>query len=269
MLKVVLLFLVVSLGVADRIKIGFMPYLSAQTIHDRYTPLADHLSWVLDRPVRIVVARNHAHQAELFKKGAIDVAFLGGNPYVRIVEAVGPQPILARFAFGGAPHFRSVIIVREDSPLTALEQLQNKRIALGDPHSTLSSEVPLDLLYQAGLEADDLASITHLSNHENILYGVLFGAFEAGAVAEEIFMENRHRGLRALSYSEPLSTHLFIAHSSLEDADVRAIKERLLTLHQSPQGQRILRAIHPNLSGFVPGEDSDYDAHRAILKRLP
>jgi phosphonate transport system substrate-binding protein len=249
--------------------LGFMPYLNAEHLHQKYQPLADYLSRQLGRELVIRVAKDYAEHNTKTGQDLIDIAFLGGSPYVEVTARHGPKPLLARYEFAGKPHFRSVIFVARDSPLRRLEELRGKRVALGSKHSTLSSQVPVYQLLQAGVTLDDLSGHEHLRNHENVLLGVEYGDFDAGAVAEEVFEQYaKQGGIRALAYSQELSTHLFVTRKDLPQPLQQALQQALFRLGSAAEGKAVLQAIDPRLTGFVPVTDADYDPLRQILARV-
>lgn len=248
------------------LSLGFMPYLNAELLVEKYTPLASYLSGKLGREVKIQVAKNYADHIRATGEDELDISFLGGSPYVVISDQYGVKPLLARYEFNGKPTFRAVIFVFKDSPLKELSELAGKTMAFGSAKSTLSTQVPLYMLMQAGAGLDKLASYKHLRNHSNVVLGVEVGDFDAGAVAEEVFNEHANNPIRVLAYSPELSTHVFVARSNM-DADLKhQIAKALQGLKTEPGGKDILGAIGPTLTGFVPGQDSDYDLHRTILK---
>lgn len=269
-LVVVLIFAVLAFGgqKPESLKLGLIPYLSADVLLEKYAPLADYLQQTLGRKVEIVISSDHNTHIEAVGADAYCIAFMGGNPYVRAVARYGPRPLLARYEFNGEPFFRSAIIVAENSPLRSIEELKGKRFAFGSPDSTLSAQMPLYTLNQAGITLRDLDKYVYLKNHENVVYGVLYGDFDAGAVAEEVYQEWRKEGIRALTYSDALSTHLFIARSDMDETLAAQIREALFALNRTSGGRRILEGISPTLTGFVPVQDSDYDKHRAVLEVL-
>lgn len=255
---------------ATPLTLGFMPYLNAELLIEKYTPLAQYLTEKLGRPVQITVARNYAEHIRKTGDDEIDISFLGGSPYVVIGDEYGLKPLLARYEFDGVPTFRAVIFVARNSPLTALSELSGKRVAFGSAQSTLSTQVPVYMLMQAGVQLDALADYTHLRNHSNVILGVEFGDFDAGAVAEEVFKENLEQGkkIRALAYSPQLSTHVFVTRATMDEALCDQISRALLGLKDDPRGAAVLQAIAHNLTGFVPVADGDYDLHREILGQV-
>ncbi len=255
---------------AAPLTLGFMPYLNAEHLIEKYTPLAQYLGAALQRPVRITVAKDYAEHIRRTGEDRLDISFLGGSPYVVIGDRYRtPKPLLARYAFEGSPVFRSVVFAARDSPLQSLAELRGRRMAFGNINSTLSTQVPLYMLMQAGVGLDDLGASVHLRNHENVVLGVVFGDFDAGAVAEEVFEENQHQPIRLLAASPGLSTHVFVTRSDLPPSLQARIRQALLALDPADPPQRaVLQAISPKLTGFVPVQDADYDLHRAILSRV-
>lgn len=245
--------------------LGFMPYLSAEHLIEKYTPLADYLSDELGRPVRITVARDYQEHIRRTGEDGLDISFLGGSPYVVITNRYGPKPLLARYEFNGKTTFRSVILVEKNSPFQTLSDLAGRRFAFGNRNSTLSTQVPLYMLMRAGVRLENLSSYTHLRNHENVILGVRFGDFDAGAVTEEVFRENTDTTIRALAYSPALSTHVFVTRATM-DPDLRQrIARALMAVRDHPRGPEVLTAISETLTGFAPVKDSDYDLLRDIL----
>jgi len=248
--------------------LGFMPYLTASQLTEKYTPLADYLGEKVGIPVSLKIAKNYDEHLQQVGEDKIDIAFMGGSPYIKVVEKYGKKPLLARYEIRNKPTFHSLIVVAESSPLKDLKELAGKSMAFGDKNSTLSTQVPQYMLAQAGVTLDKLASYDFLNSHENVVYGVLFGDYEAGALAEEVFIEYKDKGIRALGTSPPISTHVFITSSKLPDSLVEKLRQILLNLKDDPKGKELLVAMGEEMTGFVPVVDSDYDKLRKILNSL-
>lgn len=248
--------------------LGFMPYMSPSKLVEKYTPLAEYLSKRLNTKVSIQIAKNYTEHLENVKKDKYDIAFLGGSPYIYLADNFNKKNLLVRYEFNDKPTFRSVVFVNKNSTFETIKDLDGKKIALGNKKSTLSSQVPMYMIMEAGIDIDK-TKFVFLNNHENVLLGVLFGEFEGGAIAEEIFLEHQKRGLKAVGYSDDLSTHVFTASDSLTKNDQKEIKKALLELKQN-KNMKVLKSISKNLTGFVEVQDSDYDLLRGILdKAIP
>ncbi|MEZ5673631.1 MAG: phosphate/phosphite/phosphonate ABC transporter substrate-binding protein [Thiotrichaceae bacterium] len=252
----------------ESLTLGFMPYLTASQLTSKYTPLADYLSEKLKIPVTLQIAKNYDEHIKNVGEDKIDIAFLGGSPYIKIVEKYGKKPLLVRYEIHGKPTFHGVIVVSQSSKLKDLKELIGKKVAFGDASSTLSAQVPRYMLAQAGVPLDKLSGHEFLNNHENVVYGVILGDYAAGALAEEVFIEYQKKGIRALATSPAISTHVFVANSQLPGALVDQIRQVLLDLKQDPQGQEVLAKMGREMTGFSPVKDEDYDTLREILKSL-
>lgn len=248
--------------------LGFMPYLTASQLTEKYTPLADYLSEKVGIPVSLKIAKNYDEHLQQVGEDKIDIAFMGGSTYINMVEKYGKKPLLVRYEILGKPTFHGFIVVAESSPLKDLKELVGKRMAFGDKNSTLSAQVPQYMLAKAGITLDKLASYDFLNSHENVVYGVLFGDYEAGALAEEVFIEYKDKGIRALGTSPAISTHVFITSSKLSTSLVDQLRQILLNLKDDPKGKEVLAAMGEEMTGFVPVVDSDYDKLREILNTL-
>jgi phosphonate transport system substrate-binding protein len=254
---------------SDSLTLGFLPYLTAGELMQKYTPLATYLGKEVGIPVTIKVTKDYVEHTQLAGEDKIDIAFLGGIVYVKVVEKYGKKRLLARYEMNGKPTFQGIIIVSKKSPLQNLSELTGKRVAFGDPNSTLSSIVPRYMLKKAGVTLDQLSGYEFLKNQQNVVFGVLFGEYAAGAVAQEVFDEYQARGLRALASSPDISTHVFIASKTLSADLVEKLQKALYNLKKQPNGKTILSAIGKDMTGFVPVKDSDYDLLRTILKETP
>jgi len=266
-------FLISLMGYSENIAskkkltLGFMPYLSSQQIIKKYQPLADYLSAELGQEVVIEIAKDYSTHLRATGEDKLDISFLGGSPYVVVVDKYGPKPLMARFEFNHRPHFRSVFYTSEDSDIKTLKDLKGKSVVFGSRRSTLSTQVPLYMLMQAGLTTDDF-DYEFLNNQENVYISVLLGGHDGGASAEEVFAENSNKGLRVIEYSPYLSTHVFVTRSDMDKDLQDKVQKALFKLSSLPEGDAVLKSISKTLTGFVEVQDSDYNLLRGILKEV-
>ncbi len=253
----------------DALTLTFLPYLTAGELIKKYTPLVKYLEKHIEIPITLQVSKDYQGHTQQVGEDKLDIAFLGGIPYIKMVAKYGQKRLLARYEMHGKPTFQSVIVVANNSPLKTLSELAGQRFAFGDPNSTLSTLVPSYMLKQAGITLEQLKDYEFLKNQPNVVLGVLFGDYAAGAVALEVFDEYKARGIRALAVSPAVSTHVFVASNSLSGELVKKLQTAFYQLKESPEGQAILSAIGKEMTGFVPVQDSDYDLLRTIFKETP
>jgi len=246
------------------------PYLPYAELIRRFSPLADYLEERVGRKVLVRVGRDYDEHERSIGNNQVDIAFMGPAAYVQMTQDYGPKPLLARLEIDGRPVFRGAVVTRVDSDIRKLGELRGRRFAFGDPLSTMSHLVPRFMLLQAGIGLEQLEDYKYLGSHNNVALGVLSGAFDAGAVKEEVFRQYQDRGLRLLAWSPPLAEHLFVARDGLPPKTMQALGAALLTLGdpQTEQGQRIMDGIKSGLTGMAPVQDSDYDNLRRIIQQV-
>ena len=247
--------------------LGIHPYLEADKLQQRFAPLSKYLARNLLHPVQVRVALDYQDHLRAAGEDRLDMAFLGPLTYVRMIEEYGHKPILAGLESGGAPCFHGHVVVREDSPVSSLEELRGRRFAFGDPHSTMGTLVPRDLLARAGIRPEHFASYRHLSGHENVALAVLSGTVDAGAVKAEVFEAYQERGLRALARTDCFPEYLFVGRANLDPGWIARLRELLLGLRQAGAVASVLVPIRKRATALIPVEDADYDPLRAILSR--
>jgi phosphonate transport system substrate-binding protein len=210
--------------------LGIHPYLPAEEIKQRFTPLMQYLALKLDRPVQLRVSKNYETHIENMGHNQYDIAYFGPASYVELTEKYGLYPLLARLAIDGIPYFHGYIVTRTESSIHELSELKGKRFAFGSPHSTMSYLIPRHMMKQAGVEIEDLAGHKFLGNHRNVALGVLLGRFDAGAVKEEVYLKFKDKGLRQIAGSPQIPEHLFVANKKLPQDQVALLRDCLLNL---------------------------------------
>ena len=252
----------------DALILAVHPYRAAEDLLNRFAPLARYLENRIDRPVQVVVSADYGIHIHHVGRGNVDIAYLGPASYVDLVQRYGSQNILARQSVNGSPTFTGKIVTRADSSVTSIRNLHGKRMAFGDPVSTMSHLVPRYMLLRAGVNDTDLAAHEFLENHDDVALGVLMGAFDAGALKESVAEKYRDQGLVILAETPRVSEHLFVAKSGLSPDMQDALREALLSLHETPGGAQILGRIKSGIDAFVPAVDDDYANLRMIIDTL-
>lgn len=245
--------------------LGVHPYLSPEIVVERFQPLANYLSLKLDMDVEVRVGRNYESHIQAIGRDNIDIAFLGPASYVRLVEDYGHKPILARLEANGRPSFKGHIIVRSDSTISSLSDLEQKYFAFGDKNSTMSRLVPQAMLEQHGVTLEKLSGYRFLKGHRNVAMAVLAGDADAGAIKEEVFQQFSDKGLRSLAVTPEISEHLFVTKADMDPALINQLREIMLEIRQQEQVELVLRPIKEKLTGLVPATDSDYDLLRELM----
>lgn len=272
-LRMLLCGVIVALGtrvMADDSALTFAvhPFKPPTQLIENFTPLANYLAQRLHRPVNLSISKTYADHIDRIGKNDVDFAYLGPASYVALSKRSGIKRLLARQVINGSSVFHGKIFVREDSAIRVLEDVRGKHFAFGDPESTMGTLVPTDMLLRVGIARENLASASNIDGHVNVVLAVLAGRFDAGAVKEDVFFEYEKRGLRAIATSPPISDHVLIASDRLDERTVTELRAALLELVDFPDGAKIMNAVTPGVTKFIPAKDQDYDTLREVLDNL-
>jgi phosphonate transport system substrate-binding protein len=244
----------------DQLTLWVHPYLPATELITKFSPLAAYLSKECGQPIKIKVSKSYESHIKKVGENLMDLAYMGPGPYVKMTHTYGRKPILAGLEVNGKPFFHGMIITRQKSTIKTLQDLQGKRFAFGDPHSTMSYLLPRSMLRQAGVDLGNLEKYEFLGSHNNVALAVLGGYYDAGGVKEGVFYKYQGRGLRMLAKSPAIAEHVFVASDRLPEATTNTLRQALLNL----KDKTILSSIKKSVTGMTLVKDEDYDTLRAI-----
>jgi phosphonate transport system substrate-binding protein len=231
-------------------------------------------------PLAAVVA-DDAAAVEALRANQADVAFLSSRPALKAEQLANSRLHLAevRPNYSGGYTYRSVFVVRKDSPLKsndapkeALEQLKGKTIAFTSPTSGSGFIFPVGDLVKQGLVPDRdrldqfFGQVTYGGDYSKALQAVLRGQAEVAAVSEyalkpPYITEAEAQQLRVL-YAIPGVP----AHGVAIDDDVPAptrdkLVAAMLKLNQT-QNNQLLKSLY-NSSELV---SVDHDKHLSPMR---
>jgi len=245
------------------------PYLAQSEIERRFAPLAAFIGRTLGVQVVVRVGGSYAEHIAAIGHDEVDLAFMGPASYVHMRDRYGSKPLLARFEVDHQPNLHGVIAVAKASPLRTLADLRGRQFAFGDPDSTMSYFVPAWLMMNSGAPITALGSHRFLGSHTNVALAVLAGDYDAGALDREVYDQYAAKGLRILAELPPTPDYVFVTRADFPPAAVATLRAAMLALERTPDGGRILAALHPGLTRLIPASDSDYQGLRDMMHAVP
>ena len=269
-ITLVVVFLVAPLCQAasakDSLILAVHPFLSNEELEKKFTPIADYLGRQTGKKIIVRVGSSYEEHILYIGSDKVDIAYMGPASYVRMVNKFGEKPLLAKLEVNGHSYFQGNIIVRKDSGIKSMDDLLGgKRIAFGDPNSTMSYIVPHYMLHKAGVFAEQTTKHQFLHSHNNVALGVLSGDYDAGAVKPAVFRKYEENGLRTIAMTPKISEHLFVVRKNLSTGKIKMLRKAMLGMHKSPKGLAALHAIKKSITGLVKVKSSDYDNLRKII----
>lgn len=244
------------------LKIAFPSRKDSTDLQRKAGQVAKFLSRELGMPVEAVVSDETA-AVEALRANRVDVAFLSSRPALKAEQLAGARLALAevRPEYSGGNTYRSVIVVRKNSPLRpgknaqeTLKQLRGKKMAFASRTSGSGFIVPTGELVGKGLVSSPdrldsfFSKVTYGDGYSSALQSVLRGQADVGAVSEYALMppwitQQEAQQLRVLHAIAGVPAHGIAIDDDVPAATRNKLIAALMKLNQ-PQNNAMLRALY-------------------------
>lgn len=165
-----------------KIRFGVEPYEDPAKLEPAYREVADALSDALDCPVEVSIVEDYSAEVLAMQNGKLELAQFGPLGFVFASRRAGAQPV-ASFAdaSGTLSTYTAGIWVPKGSPVTDVEGLEGKSLALSSPASTSGDALPRQAIKAAGMGEGDV-EITYAGGHPEALLALTNGAVDAAEI---------------------------------------------------------------------------------------
>lgn len=170
--------------------------------------------------------------------GQPDFAFV--NPYHEVMakRAQGYLPLVV----DGKEKLSGIVVVRKDSPLKDINELDGQDIAFPAPNAFAATLLIRSRLLRQGIRIQP----HYVKTHANVYRAVILGdAVAGGGVNNTLEREspNVREQLRVLHETPGYAPHPFVAHPRVSPQTREAVIQAFLKLGQNEQGMQLLNAI--------------------------
>ncbi len=245
----------------------------------RFDPLTAYLEKKLGRKIisRHVDTFDFVDMAE---RREFDVLQTNGYVYINVAAKTGAVLIAREAKKRIGEDTGGLIVVRSDSSIRTLADLMGKTMVFGPVLSPGGYLTQYDALLRAGLDPEKIFSkyafLPGAWQHEKVVYSVLFGEYDAGAVRfgdlETMEAEGKIRqsDFRILAASARVPNCTFFALPHVDRDTVALVREALLDLDArefvTVDGERLNVLARDGVDGYVPTADGEFDVLRRMAK---
>ncbi|MEM9924187.1 MAG: PhnD/SsuA/transferrin family substrate-binding protein [Cyanobacteria bacterium P01_D01_bin.50] len=166
--------------VPEKITLGVVSYGQEKVSLDKYESFKNYIAAKTKSIVELEPAYNELQAIDQIRRKQWDIVFAPPGLAAIAIDKQLYKPLFSMGEVSGTE--RSLLIVREDSPIKKMSDLTNKTIALGQIGSAAGYYVPLYDLY--GLT---LAEIRFAPTPKKILQWLEDNSVDAGALSEKNF----------------------------------------------------------------------------------
>ncbi|MGD9972380.1 MAG: phosphate/phosphite/phosphonate ABC transporter substrate-binding protein [Desulfatirhabdiaceae bacterium] len=214
-----------------------------------YRELIDYIGARVDHDTVLVQRKTYGEINDLLARQDIDLAFICTGPFVTDSEKNGFEAI-ATPVIRGKPLYQSYLIVYRDSPFQTIEDLKGKSFAFTDPDSNSGALVPRYWLKMMDTRPETFfQTVTYTYSHDNAIMAVAKQLVDAAAVDGHLWEYYQQRNAfysektRVIKKSEPFGSPPIVVASSMSPDLKSALVHIVLTMHDDPEGLRILSGL--------------------------
>lgn len=259
-------------------RIGYMICNSEKETLDRFLPLTKYLGEKLGVKFEMVAIDTNEYMHEVDK---LDFTHTNSLLYIMMHRYNGVEVLAAEKRGSWGYKSQGIILALKSSDIKTLEDLRGKTMIFGPMLAPTGFMSQVDLLEQAGIDPEeDLAFYTIPGGsfkHEKVIYGVMFGKYDAGAIpifdfetmAEENKIEPEDFTIIAKAPAIPYCN--FGVSQRVDEKLAARFKDAILGLTMEDtvefNGERVSVLARTLTDGYEGVQDSDFDIVREMAKR--
>jgi len=245
----------------DALVFGVLPEGMNYTMQAQWKLLIEQVSVESGHKIRFEPAEDLEDFQLKLSRGAYDFALLNAQMYTQAHEAAGYQA----FAKESGHTDKGVIVVRRDSPIQTLADLEHQSLAMSDPRHFTSTVLTKAQLNSKGIQVNEEYVETDSSVYRAVVHGdAIAGAGEINTLNN--INPNAHSKLRIIWSSKQYSSNAFAVHPRVKPEQLQHIQQALLELNSDAKGKRLLSKV--KFKGIAQASDDEWDDIRALKQQL-
>lgn len=255
--------------IPETLVMGFVPSQDSDTIADTIEPLAERLSEELGIEVQGNVMTNYNALVEAMGSNQVHIGFIPAFGYVLANEQYDVEVILKSIRYDSGT-YKAQYLVREDSGIESLADLEGKIWAYGDQGSTSGYLFPANQLMKefdydtaAELESNFFGGTIQTGGHDNSAIAVLEGDADVATTFDDVRTELEKEyptvmdDLKILDYTEEIPNDTISVTKELDDEFVQKIKETFLSFNEDDEMIKIMNEVY-NWDEIDEATDEEY-----------
>ena len=228
-----------TLSIADTYTMGVVPQFNIRQVQRIWQPILKEVGDRAGITLTLNASTSIPNFEKEFSSGQFHFAYM--NPYHAIVanQQQGYKPVLrdlAKRLFG-------IIVVRKDSSLSDIWQIDGKKIAFPAPNALGAALLPrAEFANKFHIKPE----ISYVRSHDSVYLNTVMGISDAGGGVMATFNrqpENIRNQLRILYKTGNVPKHPITVHPSVPEHIAKRVTDAFLELGQTPEGKDLLAKV--------------------------
>ena len=258
---------------AKVLRISAIPDQKPEKLNRLYGLVANELSQQLGVTVKYVPMTDYTAAVSAFRTGDLDLVWFGGLTGVQARLQKPGARVLAQRDIDASFHTIFIASTRSGlKPVTnvkGLTELKGKRFTFGSESSTSGRLMPQYFLSKAGVTLSDFAGGApgFSGSHDATIALVQSGAYDAGAVNEQVWRSSLHNGkanrakVLAIWKSPGYPDYHWIAQGNLDQRFGKGftakLQKAILSWRPSDPQQKVILGLF-GAQQFIPASPGEY-----------
>ena len=229
--------------------VGVVPQFDSRRILAIWRPILDALEQRSGIQFRLVGSASIPIFEQEFQSGKFDFAYM--NPYHMLIahNSQGYRPLLRDHS----NQLQGILVVRKDSLITELSQLQGQYIAFPAPNALGAS-----LMIRAELQERLDLKPRYVKSHTSVYLNVITGTVVAGGGVEKTLSqqsEEIREQLRIIYRTAGVATHPIAVHPRVSRRVAEQVQQMILDIAETEKGKEMLMQIPMKQVGITTADD--------------
>lgn len=233
--------------------LGIVPQFEQRKLFQIWQPIVNELEKRTGLAIHLRGSSRIPEFEKSFIAGEYDFAYMNPFHSLRAATSQGYIPLIR----DGGRELYGVLVVRKDSDIDSIADLNGKRIAFPAPNALGAS-----LMIRADLDRKHSLKFipSYVQTHSSVYLNVALRQVQAGGGVISTLRAQRAElsdKLRVLYETQRVAPHPISAHPRVPEEDRRVVQQALLNMSKEPAGQKLLNAIP--IKEAVKADFSDYE----------
>jgi phosphonate transport system substrate-binding protein len=254
--------------------IGLIPEQNIFRQFQRFLPLTEYLSKKIDREVKLTILSRYGDIIDRFSSRNMDGAFFGVLTGYLAIKKMDVEPSVVPIELDGSSETSGYIIVRRDSGIESVKDMQGKVIAFVDRATVRGYLFPIIYFKRHGI--NDIKTFFKefyfTGSNDASVYAVVDGRADIGCVKANIYEAilardpTLRKELKIIATSPLMPLSVLCLKKSLPEKLKTKITEILLNMKNDKEGKEVLKRME--LKGFRRASMNDFKVVDDIFREL-
>ena len=264
------------------LNVEFVPSQNNQILEAKIKPLQKVLSKELGIPVKVHISTNYNTMVEALKSKKIDVAFISPVSYVIAHDQGAAKVLLISKGYlvdnqGNktnqlVDYYRSQIVVKKNSKIKNLKDLEGKKIGLQDVESTSGYIYPLANIEKIGITKNNL-QIQQLKGHDQALISLINNDIDAAATYQDARADLKkdypkiYKNTKVIYRSDKIPNDTISVRSDMSQSWKTKISDAFINISKTKKGKKVISDIYGH-EGYVKAKDEEFEKVRNYIRKV-